>query len=89
MQPEEWAKKHEEENRINRSWKIYSQQVNDKLEELENRNDDLLNNIGPDTSDVHHGDYLRRHVAFNLRYIMRLEKRIKELEERLKEHSLW
>ena len=89
MQPEEWAKKYEEENRVNRSWKIYSQQVNDKLEELENRNDDLLNNIGPDTSDVRSWDYLRRHVAFNLRYIMRLEKRIKELEERLKEHSLW
>jgi len=89
MQPEEWAKKYEEENRVNRSWKIYSQQVNDKLEELENRNDDLLNNIGPDTSDVRGGDYLRRHVAFNLRYIMRLEKRIKELEQKLKEHSLW
>ena len=89
MQPEEWAKKYEEENRVNRTWKIYSQQVNDKLEELENRNDDLLNNIGPDTSDVRSWDYLRRHVAFNLRYIMRLEKRIKELEERLKEHSLW
>jgi len=89
MQPEEWAKKHEEENRVNRTWKIYSQQVNDKLEELENRNDDLFNNIEPDTSDVPSGSYLRRHVAFNLRYIMRLEKRIKELEERLKEHSLW
>ena len=89
MQPEEWAKKYEEENRVNRTWKIYSQQVNDKLEELENRNDDLLNNIGPDTSDVRSWDYLRRHVAFNLRYIMRLEKRIKELEKKLKEHSLW
>ena len=89
MQPEEWAKKYEEENRVNRTWKIKSQQVKEKLEELENRNDDLLNNIGPDTSDVRSWDYLRRHVAFNLRYIMRLEKRIKELEKKLKEHSLW
>jgi len=89
MQPEEWAKKYEEENRVNQSWKIYSQQIDGAIEELENRNDDLLNNIGPDTSDVLPGSYLRKHVAFNLRYIMRLEKRIKELEERLKEHSLW
>ena len=89
MQPEEWAKKHEEENRVNRTWKIYSQQINDKLEELENRNDDLLNNNWSNTSDVHSGDYFRRHVAFNLRYIMRLEKRIEELEKKLKEHSLW
>jgi len=89
MQTEEWMKRRKEEQRMLRAHNTLTKQVNENIKELENRN----GNIFPgsefnenDNENLHL--YFKSHLNFNTRIMLKLEKRISELEQKLAELNL-
>jgi|TARA_R110002020_G_scaffold426224_1_gene635589 hypothetical protein len=89
MQTEEWMKRRKEEQRMLRAHNTLTKQVNENIKELENRN----GNIFPgsefnetDNENLHL--YFKSHLNFNTRIMLKLEKRISELEQKLAELTL-
>lgn len=92
MQTEEWMKRRKEEQRILGSHDLLTKQVNENIEKLENRNGDLFSNNKCDSSTVFvetspENVYIKQ-VEFNTRMMLKLEKRISELEHKLAELNL-
>ena len=93
MQTEEWMKRRKEEQRILRAHNILTKQVNENIEELESRNDNLSSDNQHISSDLsfenNFHDVLRAHIEFNTRLVLKLEKRVKKLEKKIKSFSSW
>tara|TARA_R110001583_G_scaffold22340_6_gene83850 strand:+ start:572 stop:838 length:267 start_codon:yes stop_codon:yes gene_type:complete len=88
MQTEEWMKRRKEEQRMLRAHNTLTKQVNENIEELENRNGDLFSNNECDSSTENLHLYFKSHLNFNTRIMLKLEKRISELEQKLAELNL-
>jgi len=86
MQTEEWMKRRKEEQRILRAHNTLTKQVNENIEELENRNGNIFSDSDSNETDnesLHL--YFKSHLNFNTRIMLKLEKRISELEHKLAE----
>ena len=101
MQTEEWMKRKKEELRVTKAHAVFKEQVTENTKELEQRNGDLLSDnkynsstVPADTSlnDFNIKEFVEaqaKHIQFNTRLILKLEKRVKELEERLRGYNPW
>ena len=89
MQTEEWMKRRKEEQRILESHDLLTKQVNENIKELENRNGNIFpNSESNETDNENFHLYFRSHLNFNTRMMLKLEKRISELEHKLAELNL-
>ena len=94
-------KRKKEELRVTKAHAVFKEQVTENTKELEQRNGDLLSDnkynsstIPTDTSvnDFNIKEVVKtqlQHIQFNTRLILKLEKRVKELEERLRGYNPW
>lgn len=101
MQTEEWMKRKKEELRVTKAHAVFKEQVTENTKELEQRNGDLLSDNKYTSSTVPADTSLNafnvkefveaqaQHIQFNTRLILKLEKRVKELEERLRGYNPW
>tara|TARA_R100001369_G_scaffold87934_2_gene123849 strand:- start:411 stop:734 length:324 start_codon:yes stop_codon:yes gene_type:complete len=107
MQTEEWMKRkenwidkgkrvREEDQRVQDAHTVFTNQVLENQKELENRNDDLSGDNQHNPSDLSfenslYNDIVKAQVQFNTRLILKLEKRIKELEKKVtgESNSSW
>ena len=101
MQTEEWMKRKKEELRVTKAHAVFKEQVTENTKELEQRNGNLLSDnecnsstVSVDTSlnDFNIKEFVEaqaQHIQFNTRLILKLEKRVKELEERLRGYNPW